>query len=135
MRLILAVIIGLTLSNCGSTPTALQSVEPSAWDLKIINQKIYSSLPQFKISGAAEISPVHRNEALGMPADWAICLRGDTGHGINYFVFLIDHSEIVDSRMEVGLDHCSKQSYAPLPKPEVPKPASPKKPKTTKGHP
>ncbi len=120
MRSIWAVIVGLAVSSCGSTPGALPVLVPSANALKAIDINIYATLPKLKISGTTEISPVHKNEALGTIADWAICLRNDTGNGINYFVFLIDLDAIVDYRRAIVLDRCNVQSYVPLPKPLVP---------------
>jgi hypothetical protein len=127
IRSILAVIVGLALSNCGSTPVTLPTLEPSAEAQKTLNQKIYSQLAGLKISEPAEISSVHRNEALGTPAEWAICLRNNSGKGINYYVFLIDQNEIVDSRRAIILDRCSEQSYMPLAKPPSPKSIAPAK--------
>jgi hypothetical protein len=127
MRSISAVIVGLALSNCGSTPVVLPNLEPRADALKTLNQKIYSQLAGLKISGPAEVSAVHKNQALGTPAEWAICVRSGSGNDIDYTVFLIDQNEIVETRKEVIFDHCGAQSYAPLAKPPAPKLTSPAK--------
>jgi hypothetical protein len=132
MRTIFAVIVGLAVSSCGSIPAATPPTVPNEHAMKTIIDKINASLPGLKISGVSEISPLHRNDALGAIADWAICLRNDTGKGTNYFVFLIDQNEIVDSRRAIMLDRCNEQTYAPLPKPPAPKAASPEKPDTNK---
>jgi hypothetical protein len=121
MRSILAIIAGLAVSSCGTTPVAPEQLAPNIYVFKSINGKIYSKFIEMKMPGTVEISSVHNNEALGTPAQWAICLRNDAGKGINYFVFLIDQNEIVDYRGAIQLDRCSEQSYAPLLRSQAPK--------------
>jgi hypothetical protein len=132
MRSILAVIVGFAVSSCGSIPVAIPPTLPNELAMKTINDQINASPPGLKISGINEISPLHRNDALGTLADWAICLRNDSAKGIKYFVFLIDQNAIVDTRQAIALDRCSEQNYAPLLKSQPPKSDSPKKPNTTK---
>jgi hypothetical protein len=127
MRSVLAVIVGLALSGCGTTSIAPPLLVPNTYALKKVNEKIYSTFIEWKIPGTVEISSVHKNEALGTPAQWAICLRNDSWKGINYFVFLIDQSDIVDFRRAIQLDRCSDQSYVPLLKPEAPQFVLPEK--------
>jgi hypothetical protein len=126
MRSISTVLASLFLSGCGTSPIAPLPDVPNAIAWKEINQNIYSTFNSLKISGAPEISPLHRNDALGPLAEWAICLRNHGGNNVKYVVFLISQNKIVDFRLAIDLDRCEEQDYMPLPQP-IQKPAPPVK--------
>ena len=90
---------------------------PNAKEWKEIHQNIQSTFASRKMSGIPEISPLHKNDTLGTPADSAICLRNSAGSGTQYVTFLIFNKKVVDSRLSVQLDRCEEQSYTPLAKP------------------
>ena len=117
MRSIFVVFAGLFLSGCGTALVVSAPVVPNAIEWEAIQQTISSTFSSLKLSGSPEISPLHKNEALGAPAESAICLRNLAGGDTKYFVFLMSENKIVDSRWAVQLDRCSEQSYSPLPKP------------------
>jgi hypothetical protein len=117
MRSIFTVFVSLFLSGCGTTLVASSPVVPNAIEWKELHQNIYSTFINLKMSGSPEISPLHKNDALGTPADSAICLRNSGGNNTKYVVFLISQDKIVDSRLAILLDRCNEQSYAPLLKP------------------
>ena len=125
MRSIFVGFAGLFLSGCGTTLVASAPVVPDAIEWKAIQQNIYSAFISLKLSGSPEISPLHKNEALGTPAESAICLRNSGGGDTKYVVFLMSQNKIVDTRLAIELDRCNEQSYAPLAKPSAPKSASP----------
>lgn len=127
MRRFCPILAGLFLSGCGTTFVAPLSDAPNEADLKALNTQIYSNFLSLKMSGTPEVSSLHKNDALGTPAEQAICLRNAGGDNVKYVVFLISQNKIVDFRAAVAMDRCEKQDYRPLPKPEVPKPAKPAK--------
>jgi len=117
MRSILLVFVSLLLSGCGTALVASGPVVPNATEWKALQQNIYSTFTGMKLGGSPEISPLHKNDALGTPADLAICLRNSGGGNTKYIVFLISQSKIVDTRLAIELDRCSAQTYSPLAKP------------------
>ena len=117
MRSIFVVFADLFLSGCGTTLIVSAPVVPNAIEWKAIQQTIHSTFTSLKLSGSPEISSLHKNEALGTPAESAICLRNSGGGDTKYFVFLMSENKIVDSRWAVQMDRCNEQAYSPLPKP------------------
>jgi len=117
MRSIVIIVASLFLFGCGTTQFAEVPTVPNATEWKSIRATIYSTFTNLKLDGSPEISPLHKNDALGTPADFAICLRNSGGKTAKYVVFLINQSKIVDYRFAVGLDRCGRQTYTPLPKP------------------
>jgi hypothetical protein len=116
MRFTATIFTILLLSGCGTPFVASVPTTPNATEWKALHQNIYSTFISLKLGGSPEISPLHRNDALGTPAESAICLRNSDGN-IKYLVFLIRENKIVDSRVAIQLDRCNEQSYSPLPKP------------------
>jgi hypothetical protein len=117
MRSIFVIFASLFLSGCSQTFIASAPVVPTAIEWKALLKNIYSTFPNLKMPGSPEISPLHENVALGLPADMAICLRNSGGGDTKYVVFLIKQNKIVDYRFAVILDRCEEQSYSPLLKP------------------
>jgi hypothetical protein len=113
----LVVFAGLFLSGCATAVVTSAPVVPNVIEWKAIHQNIYSTFTSMKMSGSPEISPLHKNDALGTPAASAICLRNSGGGDTKYVVFLMSENKIVDSRSAIQLDRCNEQSYSPLPKP------------------
>jgi len=127
MRSIWTALVIFFLSGCAPTPGLLPPDIPNAVDWKELNQNIYSTFNSLKMSGTPEISPLHRNDALGTLADWTICLRNSGGNDTKYIAFLISQNKIVDFRSAIALDRCDEQDYMPLSKPSIQKPAPPVK--------
>jgi hypothetical protein len=116
MRFIATTFAILLLSGCGTPFVASVPTVPNAIEWKALHQNIYSTFISLKLGGSPEISPLHKNDALGTPAESAICLR-NSGGNTEYFVFLIRQNKIIDTRLAIQLDRCNEQSYSPLPKP------------------
>jgi len=128
MRSIWAALAIFILIECAPTAVASQPYGPNMNEWEEILRYINSNLDSLKMNGAPEISSLHRNEALGTPADSAICLRNSADKNTNYFVFLISENKVVDFRSAIVFDHCEAQRYMPLPKPEIKKSVPPIKP-------
>jgi hypothetical protein len=116
MRFIAAIFTTLLLSGCGASFVASVPILPNAAEWRALHQTIYSTFISLKLGGSPEISPLHKNDALGTPAESAICLRNSDGN-TKYFAFLIRENKVVDNRLAIQLDRCNEQSYSPLPKP------------------
>jgi hypothetical protein len=117
MRSFYFVLASLFLSGCGTAVVATAPTIPTATEWKALHQNIYSTFTSLKIPGAPEISPLHTNDALGTPADSAVCLRASDGGKSEYLVFLIRQNKVVDFRSAVKLDRCDEQRYALLGRP------------------
>jgi hypothetical protein len=116
MRFVATIFAILLLSGCGTPFVVSVPTVPNATEWKALHQNIFSTFISLKLDGSPEISPLHKNDSLGTPAESAICLR-NSGGNIKYFVFLISQNKIVDTRLAIQLDRCNEQSYSPLPKP------------------
>ena len=116
MRFIATIFTMLLLSGCGTPFVASVPTVPNATEWTALRQNIYSTFVSLKLDGSPEISPLHKNDALGTPAELAICIR-NSGGNTKHFVFLIRQNKIVDTRLAIQLDRCNGQSYSPLPKP------------------
>ena len=117
MRSIATIFAMLSLFGCGTAFVASSPTVPNATEWKTILQNIYSNFTNLKMKGFPEISSLHKNDALGTPADSAICLRNSGTDPTKYIVFLIRQNKIVDFRLALELDRCNEQSYTPLVKP------------------
>jgi hypothetical protein len=117
MRSLFFAFIGVLLCGCGSAVITAASLEPDEKEWKALQQVIYVTATNLKIGSTLEISPLHNNDALGTPADSAICVRGSDDGKSKYVVFLINENKVSDFRLAVKLDRCEEQSYLPFKKP------------------
>jgi hypothetical protein len=120
MRSIVAVFVSLFMAACGTTEFASAPVVPNAVEWTALQKDIYTTFTNLKLGGTPEISPLHANDALGTPANSAICLRNSGGGDTKYVVFLISRNKVADYRFALELDRCAAQTYSPLPKPKPP---------------
>jgi hypothetical protein len=63
---------------------------------------------------SADVSPLHMTAGPQL-GDGMLCLRTHGDRGVGYFAVFFERGKIIDYRRAVAIDHCTDDSYAPLP--------------------
>jgi hypothetical protein len=62
----------------------------------------------------ADVSPLHMTDGPQL-GDGVLCLRTHGDRGVGYVAVFFERGKIIDYRRAVAIDHCTGESYAPLP--------------------
>ena len=112
MRLRMAFLC-LTVAACSSPQ--ISSTRPSLPSDAVIANNIANVFALYKLAGTPEVSPI-RATVLTEPGDWIICLKSSAPDQPNRYAIFFQDNKLADSRIAVSIDHCDKETYAPLKK-------------------
>jgi hypothetical protein len=117
VRSILTVLLCLTAGGCAE-PGGLDSapqprVEAAPPDEKKLVELVGSAFKTAKLSGAAEVSPVHatHDNQLG---DWMVCIKSSAPDQPQPYAVLIKNNAILEIRSRVAIDGCNSETYRPI---------------------
>jgi hypothetical protein len=113
----LAVLLCIAVSGCaelGMTDSAPSPrVGPAPPDEKKLAELVGGAFKTAKLSGGAEVSPVHATHDNQM-GDWMVCIKSSAADQTQKYAVLIKNDAILEVRSLVAIDGCNNETYRPI---------------------
>jgi hypothetical protein len=95
-----------------STPPPRVEAAPPL-DEKKLAELVGVAFKTVKLSGAAEVSPVHATHD-NQPGDWMVCIKSSAPDQPLKYAVLIKNNAILEIRTLVSIDGCNNETYRPI---------------------
>jgi hypothetical protein len=113
----LTVLLCLAAGGCAELG-ALDSAPPprvaaTPPDEKKLAELVSGAFQTAKLTGAAEVSPLHATHDNQM-GDWMVCIKSSAPDQPQRYAVLIKNNAILEIRSRVAIDGCYNETYRPI---------------------